>query len=113
MAYFASRRSRQAHDDVSLGFVQVLALALVGADGVDRNAGFLGKRFLRQAALFSHSLQPARTGGKVRIHDFIALLNIRLMERFIKADKFPTCNTTVLVRQGISGSFEVFPLVFP
>ena len=96
-----------------MGFVQVLALVFIGADGVDRNAGCLGKRLLRQATLFPHSLQPALTGGKVRIHDFIALLNVRLMERFIKADKFPTCNTTVLVRQGISGSFEVFPLVFP
>lgn len=113
VANFAPKRFRQAHDDVNLGFVQVLAFALIGADGVDRNAGCIGKCFLRQAALFPHSFQTALTGGKVRFHDLIVLLNVRLMKRSIKANKLPVCNTTVLVRQGISGSFEVFPLAFP
>ena len=90
-----------------MGFVQVLALVFIGADGVDRNAGCLGKRLLRQATLFPHSLQP------MCVHDLIALLNVCLMKRSIKADKLPVCNTTVLVRQGISGDFEVFSLVFP
>ena len=112
MAYFASQRSRQTHDDVGLGFVQVLAFAFIGADGVDWNTGFLCERFLRQATLFPHSLQPALTGGKVHIHALIAFLNIRLMKRSVKADKFLAYNTTVSVRQGISGSFEVFPLAF-
>ena len=47
------------------------------------------------------------------IHNLIAFLNVRPVECFIKADNPPVCNTTVFVRQGISGSFEVFPLAFP
>ena len=90
-----------------MGFVQVLALVFIGADGVDRNAGCLGKRLLRQATLFSHSLQP------MCVHDLIALLNVCLMKRSIKADKLLAYNTTVLVRQGILGSFDVFPLAVP
>ena len=96
-----------------MGFVQVLAFALIGTDGVDRNAGDLGKRVLRQAVLFPHSLQPTLTGCKVRIHDSVDILNVCFVERFIKADKFLVYNTTVLARQGILGSFEAFPLAFP
>ena len=96
-----------------MGFVQVLAFAFVGADGVDRNVGDLGKRFLRQAALFPHSLQPTLTGGKVCIYDSVDILNVCFVERSIKADKLLAYNTMVLVRQGISGDFEVFPLAFP
>lgn len=62
--------------------------------------------------IFPHSLQPTLIGGKVCVHDLIDLLNVRLMEYSIKTDNLPVCNTTVLVRQGISGSFEVFSLAF-
>lgn len=88
-------------------------LLRLGTDGVDRNAGDLGKRFLRQAVLFPHSLQPALTGGEVRIHDSVDILNVCFVERSIKADKLLVYNITVLVRQGILGSFEAFPLAFP
>lgn len=106
------RNALVRHTMISAWAFQVLAFTLVGADGVDRNAGCLGKCVLRQATLFPHRLQPTLTGGKVRIHDLTAFLNICLMKRSIKADKLPACNTTVLVRQGISGSFEVFSLAF-
>ena len=49
----------------------------------------------------------------MRIHDLIVLLNVRLVERSITANELSVYNTTVLVRQGISCDFEVFPLAFP
>ena len=49
----------------------------------------------------------------MRVHDLIAILHVCFVERSIKADKLLAYNTTVLVRQDVSGGFEVFPLAFP